>query len=60
MKHHIYFYGVLVLAYLGFNFFLHPEDDRLNTAINIVFASIIFLYISYMAFVLMKRMKKGK
>lgn len=60
MKKHIYFYGVLVLAYIAYNLFIKTGDERIGTAINILFGSVIFLYISYMAFILIKKMGRGK
>ncbi len=58
MKKHLYIYGTLVAAFLLYNFFFQIGDDRINTALNILFASIIFGYISWMAFVMLKKMRK--
>ncbi len=48
------------MLFIAFNVFVELEDKRLNTALNILFASVLFAYISYMAFVLLRKMgKKG-
>lgn len=60
MKKHIAIYGVLILLFIAYNFFFKADDLRINTAINIIFASFIFGYIAYLAIVLLKKMGKKK
>ncbi|NML55800.1 hypothetical protein [Chryseobacterium cheonjiense] len=58
MKPQLIIFGVLVAGYIIYNLFLQIPDDRTNTVVNILFASIIFAYIAFMAFSLLKKMKK--
>lgn len=58
MKKQLYIYAVLVIIFIVYNQFFQVADERLNAVINILFASVLFLYIGYMAFVLLKRLKK--
>ena len=54
MKPHLIVFGILIAGYIGYNLFFKVADD----IINIVYASIIFAYISYMAFSVLRKMKK--
>ncbi len=58
MKTHLYIYAVLILLFIIYNEFYQATDERINTAINIIFASVLFGYIAYMAFVVLQKMKK--
>lgn len=58
MKIHLIFFAVLIAGFISYNVFFEAEDDRINTVINILYASILFAYISFMAFALLKKMKK--
>ncbi len=58
MKTHIIIFGVLIAGFIAFNFFLQTGNDRTDTAVNIIYASVLFGYISFMAFSLLKKMKK--
>ncbi len=60
MKKHLTIYAVLIVLFVIYNFFFKIGDDRTNTAVNILFASILFAYIAFMAFVLVKKMGKKK
>ncbi|MGC4129003.1 MAG: hypothetical protein QM564_05445 [Bergeyella sp.] len=60
MKKHLTIYAVLIAVFIIYNLFFKIEDDRTNTAVNILFASVLFGYIGFMAFVLMKKMRKNK
>lgn len=61
MKKQLYFYIAMIAAFIVYNQFFQVQDERLNTLINILFASFLFLYIGYVAFVVLKRMKnQGK
>ncbi|MDQ1098889.1 hypothetical protein [Chryseobacterium sp. SORGH_AS_1048] len=42
----------------AFNLFLQSDSDRTNTAINIIYASVLFGYISFLAYTLLRKMKK--
>lgn len=58
MKKQLYIYSVLVLAFIAYNQFFQVEDERTNDLINILFASFLFLYIGYMAYVVIQKLKK--
>ncbi|WP_165592827.1 hypothetical protein [Chryseobacterium sp. JAH] len=58
MKLHLIFFAVLIVGFISYNLFLESEDERLNTIINILYASVLFGYIAFMAFALLKKMKK--
>ncbi len=58
MKKQLIIYGILILIYVSYNVFFRVEDDRMNAIINIVFVSFLFLYIAYIAFVMLRRLKK--
>lgn len=58
MKIHLIIFAVLIAGFISYNVFFEAEDDRINTIINIFYASILFAYISFMAFALLKKMKK--
>ena len=58
MKSHLIFYAILIVTFILYNFFFEIKDPRTNTAVNILFAAVIFGYISYMAYVLLRKMKK--
>lgn len=58
MKPQLIIFGILVAGYIIYNLFFQIENDRINTAFNIIYASVVFAYISFMAFSLLKKMKK--
>ncbi|WP_162838169.1 MULTISPECIES: hypothetical protein [Chryseobacterium] len=58
MKIHLIIFAVLIAGFISYNVFFEAEDERINTIINILYASILFAYISFMAFALLKKMKK--
>lgn len=58
MKKQLYVYAILVIAFIVYNQFFQIEDERTNAIVNILFASVLFLYIGYMAYVLLKRLKE--
>jgi len=58
MKIHLFIFALLIAGFVIYNLFFAVNDDRLNTIINIIYASILFGYISFMAFTLLKKMKK--
>ncbi len=57
MKKQLYIYMAMIIAFIAYNQFFQIQDERLNEAINILFASILFLYIGYLAYLLLKRIK---
>ena len=59
MKKQLYVYLVLILAFIVYNQFFQGQDERMNSLINILFASFLFLYIGYIAYVVLKRLKKS-
>lgn len=58
MKKQLYFYIAMIAAFIIYNQFFQIEDEKLNAIINILFASFLFLYIGYIAFIVLKRLKK--
>jgi hypothetical protein len=58
MKPQLFIFGILVVGYIVYNLFFQIEDDKINTAVNIIYASIIFAYISFMAYSLLRKMKR--
>ena len=60
MKIHLIIYAILIVLFIVYNFFFRIEDDRINTAVNILFASVLFGYIAFMALVLIKKLGKNK
>ncbi|SEF46280.1 hypothetical protein SAMN05421847_0060 [Halpernia humi] len=57
MKKQLIIYGILIVIYVLYNFFFKIADEKINTAINILFGSLIFGYIAYIASTLLKKMK---
>ncbi|EKB57462.1 hypothetical protein [Bergeyella zoohelcum] len=60
MKKHLIIYGILVTLFIVYNAFFQVKDEVLNEILNIIFSSILFLYIAIMAWVLLKKIKKVK
>ncbi|MCW3162660.1 hypothetical protein [Chryseobacterium oryctis] len=58
MKPQLVIFGILVIGYIIYNLFFQIQDDKINTIFNIIYASVIFAYISFMAYSLLKKMKK--
>ncbi|MDQ1094951.1 MULTISPECIES: hypothetical protein [Chryseobacterium] len=58
MKPHLIIFGILIAGFIAFNLFLQSDSDRTNTAINIIYASVLFGYISFLAYTLLRKMKK--
>ncbi|MBW7676135.1 hypothetical protein [Chryseobacterium chendengshani] len=58
MKIHLIFFAFLIAGFISYNVFFKAVDDRTNTIINILYASVLFGYIAFMAFALLKKMKK--
>lgn len=57
MKKQLIIYAVLIAAYILYNRFFQLQDTRLNEIVNILFASILFLYIAYLAFLALKKIR---
>ncbi len=57
MKRQLYNYAGIILLYILYNQFFQVKDDRINTIINILFASFLFGYIAYVAFKVLKNLK---
>lgn len=57
MKKQLYIYAAMIVAFILYNQFFQVKDVRINEGINILFASILFLYIGYLAYLLLKRIK---
>ncbi|WP_185114393.1 hypothetical protein [Chryseobacterium lactis] len=58
MKPQLIIFAILIAGFIAYNLFFPSQDDKTNTAVNIVYASILFGYISFMAYSLLKKMKK--
>ena len=58
MKPHLIIFAILIAGFAVYNIFFAVADDRTNTSINIVYASVLFGYISFMAFTVLKKLKK--
>lgn len=58
MKPQLIIFGILIAGFVIFNLFLQSGNDRINTAVNIIYASILFAYISFMAYSLLRKMRK--
>ncbi|MGN7866720.1 hypothetical protein [Chryseobacterium sp.] len=58
MKPQLIIFAILITGFISYNLFFQSQDDKTNTAVNIVYASILFGYISFMAYSLLKKMKK--
>ncbi|MCW1964031.1 MULTISPECIES: hypothetical protein [Chryseobacterium] len=58
MKPQLIIFAILIAGFISYNFFFQSQDDRTNTVINILFASILFGYISFMAYSVLRKMKK--
>ncbi|WES97235.1 hypothetical protein P2W68_20710 [Chryseobacterium arthrosphaerae] len=58
MKPQLIIFAILIAGFISYNLFFQSQDDKTNTAVNIVYASILFGYISFMAYSLLKKMKK--
>ncbi|MGR3854623.1 MULTISPECIES: hypothetical protein [Chryseobacterium] len=58
MKPQLIIFAILIAGFIIYNFLFQSPDDKTNTVINILFASILFGYISFMAYTLLKKMKK--
>ena len=57
MKRQLYNYAGIILLYILYNQFFQVKDDRINTIINILFASFLFGYIAFIAFKVLKNLK---
>lgn len=57
MKKQLYIYIGIIAIFIIYNQFFAVEDERLNTIINILFASFLFLYMGYLAYVALRRLK---
>ena len=57
MKKQLYIYLAMIVAFIVYNQFFQVKDERLNEGINILFASFLFLYIGYLAYLVLKRIK---
>lgn len=59
MKNQLYFYIAMILAFVAYNQFFQVQDEKINSVINILFSSFLFLYIGYVAYLVLKRMKNS-
>ncbi|MBF5027014.1 hypothetical protein [Planobacterium oryzisoli] len=58
MKTPLILYGLLILGFIAYQlFFRHPEP-RIHEAISILYTSVLFLYIGFLAYRVLKGLKK--
>lgn len=57
MKKQLIIYVLIILAFVAYNQFFQVQDERINTVINILFGSFLFLYIGYVAYTVLKKLK---
>lgn len=57
MKKQLTIYVVIILAFVAYNQFFQVQDERINSVINILFASFLFLYIGFVAYSVLKKLK---
>jgi hypothetical protein len=57
MKPQLIIFAILIAGFIAYNFFFQSQDDKNNTAVNIIFASIL-LDILHLWPILFKKMKK--
>jgi len=58
MKKQLIFFTVLIVGFVLYNLFFQTDNDKINTIINIIYASLLFGYISLLAFTALKKMNK--
>ncbi len=58
MKPHLIIFAILIAGFAVYNIIFALADDRMNTLVNIVYASVLFGYISFMALTVLRKMKK--
>lgn len=58
MKKQLIIYGILVIIFIAFNFIKPIKDERADTVVNILFASALFLYIAYIAYLVLQKIGK--
>ncbi|SDF07923.1 hypothetical protein [Epilithonimonas hungarica] len=58
MKKQLYIYAGLIILFVAYNFYKPVKDERSDTVINILFASVLFLYIAYIAYLVLKKIGK--
>lgn len=49
----------MIVAFIAYNQFFQVADERMNNLINILFACFLFLYIGYIAYLVLKKLKKS-
>ena len=57
MKKQLYLYITMIVAFILYNQFFQVQDEQMNAIINILFASFLFLYIGYIAYLVLKKLK---
>ncbi|WP_185113226.1 MULTISPECIES: hypothetical protein [unclassified Chryseobacterium] len=58
MKVHLIIFAVLIAGFVVYNFFFVLPDERMHILFNIVYASVLFGYISFVAFTVLKKLRK--
>lgn len=60
MKTQLYIYLALIVMYIAYNQFFQVADEKINTVINLVAASVLFLYMGYIAWLALKKLNTRK
>ncbi len=47
----------MIVSFVVYNQFFQVQDEKINNLINILFASFLFFYIGYVAYLVLKRLK---
>jgi len=58
LKKQLIIYGILIVIFVLYNFLNPIKDERTDTLINILFASVLFLYIAYIAYLVLRKIGK--
>ncbi|ROH97462.1 hypothetical protein BCF50_2370 [Chryseobacterium daecheongense] len=58
MKKQLIIFGILIAGFIVYHLFFQVEDGKTDAVISILYTSVLFGYIAYMAYCLLKKMKK--
>jgi len=58
MKKHLIIYALLILIYFAWNQFVKIQDEIVSESIKIFFSSILFLYMAFIAYTILRKTKK--
>ncbi len=58
MKPQLIIFAIIIAGFIGYNLFFEVQDEKTNTVINLLYGSILFGYIGYIAYIFLKKLKK--